>query len=395
MHVFRKLLILLSLLAGLGAFATSAQSGMFDWIGKKLEQGMGLVNSSSSWPEWEGYKQAFVSEDGRVVDHSTADLRTVSEGQAYALFLALVANDRSTFDKLLAWTENNLSKGDLKRNLPAWHWGKTGDQWGVIDSNSASDADLWILYCLIEASRLWNDNQYELVAQQLAQQVLLREVLFVEGVGLSLLPGEAGFVRGNGAVKLNPSYVPPFLMARLADHFKNQPAWAELYLGSQNLLLKSVENGLFPDWIEFNQGISNRRKTAGDYDAIRVYLWIGMTHPSDPLSAPLMQLIKPFINGAMTLGYIPETWNLASGEMQAAGGPAGFQHALAPAFRAFGLPAPLARVLPGNNETENWREYGYYSGMLSLFSTGFMQGRYHFSENGRLVLSKADWGAQQ
>ncbi|MDX1670335.1 MAG: glycosyl hydrolase family 8, partial [Limnobacter sp.] len=236
------------MLAGLGVATSSAFAGLLDWFCKKLEQGMELVHTPSNWPEWNGYKKAFISKDGRVVDHSTADLRTVSEGQAYGLFLALVANDRPTFDRLLQWTANNLAKGDLKQNLPAWHWGKTGNQWGVIDPNSASDADLWIVYCLIEASRIWKDNEYELIGRQLAQQILLKEVLLVEGLGLSLLPGEKGFVRANGTVKLNPSYVPPFLMARLADHFENQPAWAELYLGSQNLLLQSVEKGLFPDW---------------------------------------------------------------------------------------------------------------------------------------------------
>ncbi|MEK9939779.1 MAG: glycosyl hydrolase family 8, partial [Methylotenera sp.] len=77
---------------------------------------------------------------------------TTSEGQAYALFFALVANDQPQFERLLQWTQLNLAQGNLATNLPAWHWGQKADgSWGVIDGNSASDADIWIVYTLLEA----------------------------------------------------------------------------------------------------------------------------------------------------------------------------------------------------------------------------------------------------
>ena len=83
-----------------------------------------------------------------MIDRSQEDLRTVSEGQSYALFFALVAQDQKAFDAILNWTENNLSAGDMGKQLPAWIWGKKGESWGVIDANSASDAHLWIAYAL-------------------------------------------------------------------------------------------------------------------------------------------------------------------------------------------------------------------------------------------------------
>ncbi len=37
------------------------------------------------------------------------------------------------------------AEGDLKQHLPGWLWGKKDDeQWTLLDSNSASDSDLWI-----------------------------------------------------------------------------------------------------------------------------------------------------------------------------------------------------------------------------------------------------------
>ena len=72
-----------------------------------------------TWPAlYQSYVRAFLDNQIRVIDRDTGD-RTTSEGQAYAMFFALVANDRSRFDGLLRWTELNLAAGDLTAQLPA------------------------------------------------------------------------------------------------------------------------------------------------------------------------------------------------------------------------------------------------------------------------------------
>ena len=66
------------------------------------------------------------------------------------MFFALAANDRVAFDNILDWTQNNLAQGSLKERLPAWLWGKKeNSKWEVLDSNSASDGDVWM------ACRCW------------------------------------------------------------------------------------------------------------------------------------------------------------------------------------------------------------------------------------------------
>ena len=82
------------------------------------------LRAACSWPAWEQFKQDYISESGRVIDPSDARKITTSEGQSYALFFALAANDRKAFDLLLAWTRDNLAGGDLATNLPAWLWGQ-------------------------------------------------------------------------------------------------------------------------------------------------------------------------------------------------------------------------------------------------------------------------------
>ena len=52
-----------------------------------------------------------------LVHRNTRNVSTTSEGQSYALFFALAANDREAFDKILLWTENNLADGSLKALL--------------------------------------------------------------------------------------------------------------------------------------------------------------------------------------------------------------------------------------------------------------------------------------
>src|SRR5208282_2573859 len=106
------------------------------------------------WSLWDSYATRFIDAQGRVIDPQ-GDARTTSEGQAYAMFFALAANDRARFDQVLGWTQANLAQGDLETHLPAWLWGKNKDgEWKTLDLNPASDADTWMSYTLIEAGRL-------------------------------------------------------------------------------------------------------------------------------------------------------------------------------------------------------------------------------------------------
>ena len=54
----------------------------------------GGCRTSPNWPLWESYAKSSFDGQGRIVDHSAGD-RTTSEGQAYGMFFALVANDRA------------------------------------------------------------------------------------------------------------------------------------------------------------------------------------------------------------------------------------------------------------------------------------------------------------
>ena len=129
-------------------------------------------SAAAAWPLWEQFTQRFMQDDGRVIDYTTAQQHSTSEGQSYAMFFALVARDRARFDKLWAWSITNLAGGDIGARLPAWQWGRKADgSWGVVDANPASDANLWFAYALAEAGRLWHEPRYTAQARTLLAQV--------------------------------------------------------------------------------------------------------------------------------------------------------------------------------------------------------------------------------
>lgn len=121
--------------------------------------------NAEQWPLWEKFCSSALSEDGRIIDAGDPRQITTSEGQSYALFFALAANDQERFTRILDWTSSHLCAGDCSKHLPAWLWGRMEEpaakgepprvRWDVIDSNNAADADLWMAYSLLEAGRLW------------------------------------------------------------------------------------------------------------------------------------------------------------------------------------------------------------------------------------------------
>ena len=120
-----------------------------------------VVCPVEEWPLWSEFLKFFVTADGRVIYSFPPKADSVSEGQSYAMFFALIANDLVNFEKIWRWTVRNMFANDLDTRLPAWLWGQAEDgTWKVLDEHSASDSDVWIAYLLLEAGRLWQRPDY-------------------------------------------------------------------------------------------------------------------------------------------------------------------------------------------------------------------------------------------
>ncbi|EPX2741000.1 cellulose synthase complex periplasmic endoglucanase BcsZ [Klebsiella aerogenes] len=344
----------------------------------------GQVSAACQWPAWEQFKKVYVSAEGRVIDPSDARKITTSEGQSYALFFALAANDRQGFDKLFQWTQNNLAQGDLRAHLPGWLWGKKSeDEWTVLDSNSAADSDLWIAWALLEAGRLWKVDNYTEVGKALLARIADEEVADVPGLGPSVLPGKVGFADDKGW-RFNPSYLPP----QLATYFTRFGApWPKIRDSNLRLLLETAPKGFSPDWVRYEKGSGWQLKTdkpiIGSYDAIRVYLWVGMLNNADKQKAPLLARFKPMAVQTIKQGLPPEKTNIASGKTTGEG-PVGFSAAMLPF-----LQDDDARALQRQRVADHYPDAdAYYSAVLTLFGQGWDQHRFRFAAGGEL---QPDW----
>jgi len=345
------------------------------------------------WPAYRIFVERAVQADGRVIDRSTEAQQTTSEGQSYGMFFALVANDRATFDRLLHWTRVNLSANQFDANtlrLPAWQWGKKQDgSFGVMDPNPASDADLWIAYDLFQAGRLWKEPMYTKLAYALATQIVKQEIVDLPGLGAMLLPGPQGF-RSGDVTRLNPSYLPLPLLRGLAHEMPDGP-WTPLAQNAAKMIKVTSPRGYAPDWAAYQNGqfvVDPKSGDVGSYDAIRVYLWAGMASSADPLARPWLDALGGMRQSVAQTGFPPEKVATISGATSGEG-PLSYWGALAPYFKALnderglGLARTHLEALvapPGAG-----REPVYYDRVLGLFGGGFVDGRYRFDENGRLV----------
>jgi endoglucanase len=344
------------------------------------------VSAACRWPAWEDFKKGFI-EGGRVIDRSDERAITTSEGQSYALFFALVAGDRTTFQRLLGWTQTNLSQGDLTQHLPAWLWGRDENgEMQVLDDNAASDSDLWIAYSLQEAGRVWNVRNYQSLSALLLKQIEKQEVVRIEGLGPVLLPAPVGFADENSWT-LNPSYSPVFMLSSFAHTHPDGP-WQSMIAPTLRLLNETAPKGFSPDWITWRDGTwqaSERNGWQGSYNAIRVYLWAGMQAPGSAGRESLLTRFKPMQTHVAQHGYPLEEVNAQTGTSESDWGPLGFSAAVLPLLSSLGDKATLDSQLARLRQ-ETFDADAYYGRVLNLFGQGWQEGRFRFTVHGEVQL---------
>jgi endoglucanase len=350
---------------------------------------------------WSSFAGTFLQPDGRVLDPDTEARVSTSEGQSYALFFALVADDRPRFDRVLQWTRQNLCSGDFAARLPAWQWGRQRDgRWGVLDANAASDADLWLAWTLIEAARLWNAPALATDGRALLARIRAEEVAEVPGLGTMLLPGPQGFVSEDRLQwRFNPSYAPLHVLRGLASADPGGP-WTALAEQSARTLAGMAPHGLAPDWATWSVQHSaplrgrwtadTQQGDTGSYDAIRCYLWAGVAPTDDPLKPALLQGLAGMQRHtrAATLPERLATRAPASADPASVArgtAPPGFTAALQPYLTALGDCAGAQHLAERLAATcASGTRLRYYDHALALFSTGWLQQRWRCDRHGRL-----------
>lgn len=301
-------------------------------------------NAHAASPEraaWERFKDSYISADGRVTDDFSR--RTHSEGQGYAMLLAVMHDDHDTFLRVSSWTETHLKRDD---GLYSWAW-RDG---AIEDANNATDGDILIAWAYLKAGS-WDPRYYQSGLSTVAR---IREHLVVERDGKALLlPGLSGFDSGDGIV-LNPSY---WVFPALRDFARYDDArlWNEVIDTGIHVVETSAQGPwhMVPDWIEWPSARPwDERAPLSSYDAMRVPLylvWAGYNLPE-------MDAWRRFWSETN------RSWtNVSTGEF-APYTPQSEHHAIAMLVRRAGGETSLSLedVPLGGSQT------GYYSSVLTL-----------------------------
>ncbi|SDY67670.1 endoglucanase [Modestobacter sp. DSM 44400] len=184
------------------------------------------------------FLDGFVDPDGRVVRTDQGG-DTVSEGQAYAMLVAVGVGDDKTFRAVWNWTAENLQRPD---GLLSWRW----NDGSVQDRSSASDADLDAARALVLAGTAFGDPSYTADGVRLGKAVLDLETVQTDA-GRILAAGQWAMTE---PYAYNPSYASPAASAVLAAA-SGDPRWAELDTGSRTVTATLLDQApLPPDWAQ-------------------------------------------------------------------------------------------------------------------------------------------------
>lgn len=225
------------------------------------------------------FLDTYVDDDGRV--RRDADGDTVSEGQAYAMLLALAIDDVDTFDDVWTWTQDNLisSTGTL-----SWQW-KDGE---VLDANAASDADLDAARALFTAADRFGRPDYRDDANALAAALFDEDVVYAGDTTMLV----AGPWAARSPYTWNPSYLAPAAFDLLAAETLN-PEWTEIRRDAVTSLAAITRDGdrLPSDWATLGldgdvevSGAPGGGAVAFGYDGFRTFQRLAEACDADSLA---------------------------------------------------------------------------------------------------------------
>ena len=160
-------------------------------------------------------------------------------------------------------------------------------------------------------------------------------------------------------------------------------------------------NGFAMDWVSSSGGTlratlppanaPTQPQPVGSYDAIRVYLWLGLSDRNTPELKPMFAAthgMAAYLGKSVT----PPLSVNDSGAILSPNAPIGFSAAVIPYLRTLGLTTPerlqIDRMTALRNSNGLYgNQSDYYDQNLALFATGWVEQRFRFDQDGRLNVS--------
>lgn len=234
--------------------------------------------------DWAVFASRFLTADGRIRDTGNGNI-SHSEGQGYAMLLAVANDDRQAFDLIWQWTHQTLERKDV--HLFSWRFDPMAGR--VTDVNDAADGDVLIAWALLDASRKWSEPSYARASSEIRADIAVHLVRDFAGYKV-LMPALSGF-DFDTTIVLNPSYIVAPAFQAFAEADPDGP-WGTLLTDGLRILRKARfgAEALPPDWLSLNAhgrfAIARGFEPRFGYDAIRVPLYLVWAQSPSKVIAP-------------------------------------------------------------------------------------------------------------
>lgn len=245
------------------------------------------------------FLDSYQDPDGRVVRRDQGG-DTVSEGQAYAMLIAVGVRDQTRFDRSWTWSRSHLQQPS---GLLAYLW--KDDR--VADASPAADADSQTAWALALAARQWPGHGYAAAGRTLAEAVADHEIAH-DSTGRQVLAAGPWALGGHGApVVVEPGYWAGPVTAALSE-LTGDGRWKALR-DSQPAVLRQLAGTahlLPPDWAHLGAGAppspvpapSGGAPIGCALDGQRALVWAALDPRTRDLGAAWWQRIRPTSSAA-------------------------------------------------------------------------------------------------
>jgi endo-1,4-beta-D-glucanase Y len=228
---------------------------------------------------WQTYVHNFVTPSGRVIDTGNNNI-SHTEGQGWAMLMAVAFNDKLQFEKIWQWTNAHLRRPE--DNLFSWRYQADADP-SITDRNNASDGDILIAWALSLAASRWDCREYREQSAVLRQAIGSKLVMQFGGYTV-LLPADDGFEH-DGYININLSYIVVPALQHFAE-LEPSGAWQVIIDDAQVLFNKGRfgRQQLPADWLQLYEdghlSVADKWPARFGYEAIRIplyFLWGGLS----------------------------------------------------------------------------------------------------------------------
>jgi len=239
------------------------------------------------------FLDTYVDPDGRVVRRDQGG-DTVSEGQGYALLLAVAAGDRPRFDAVWGWTKHHLVRPD---GLLSYLW-RAG---AVADPMPAADADTQVAWALVLGAARFAEPDLVAAGRRIAGAAADAEIGYDATGGPLLVAGPFGKGAGGRPNVAEPGYWAGPAIAALA-RLTGDRRWQDMQANHVRLLraLTSAGARLPADWVRVGAGLpepipapAGGASVRCALDGQRALVWAALDPPATDLARRWDGLLGP------------------------------------------------------------------------------------------------------